>query len=112
MQNSEYELPAAEGTPNGEVGAMDLKQLQKEKQDLEQQLTEKNKIMKQMQQRMLELKKTLQKELVSALHIQPYTSHPQTPLPSLDSGPPWGPWLPGMLSRLIAEIRYGLVEVP
>ncbi|XP_076784804.1 golgin subfamily A member 1 isoform X4 [Arvicanthis niloticus] len=63
MQNSEYELPAAEGTPNGEVGAMDLKQLQKEKQDLEQQLTEKNKIMKQMQQRMLELKKTLQKEL-------------------------------------------------
>nr|XP_038961225.1 golgin subfamily A member 1 isoform X3 [Rattus norvegicus] len=63
MQNCEYELPAAEGTPNGEVGAMDLKQLQKEKQDLEQQLTEKNKIMKQMQQRMLELKKTLQKEL-------------------------------------------------
>lgn len=44
MQNSEYELPAAEGTPNGEVGAMDLKQLQKEKQDLEQQLTEKNKV--------------------------------------------------------------------
>ncbi|XP_029328288.1 golgin subfamily A member 1 isoform X4 [Mus caroli] len=63
MQNSEYELPAAEGTPNGEVGASDLKQLQKEKQDLEQQLIEKNKIMKQMQQRMLELKKTLQKEL-------------------------------------------------
>ncbi|XP_060246066.1 golgin subfamily A member 1 isoform X4 [Meriones unguiculatus] len=63
MQDSEYELPAAEGTPNGEVGAMDLKQLQKEKQDLEQQLTEKNKVMKQMQQRMLELKKTLQKEL-------------------------------------------------
>lgn len=44
MQNCEYELPAAEGTPNGEVGAMDLKQLQKEKQDLEQQLTEKNKV--------------------------------------------------------------------
>ncbi|XP_031225988.1 golgin subfamily A member 1 isoform X1 [Mastomys coucha] len=63
MQNPKYELPAAEGTPNGEVGVMDLKQLQKEKQDLEQQLTEKNKIMKQMQQRMLELKKTLQKEL-------------------------------------------------
>ncbi|XP_051022938.1 golgin subfamily A member 1 [Acomys russatus] len=63
MQDSEYELPAVEGTPNGEVGAMDLKQLQKEKQDLEQQLTEKNKVMKQMQQRMLELKKTLQKEL-------------------------------------------------
>lgn len=63
MENSEFELSAAEGTPNGEVGAMDLKQLQKEKQDLEQQLTEKNKMMKQMQQRMLELKKTLQKEL-------------------------------------------------
>lgn len=44
MQNSEYELPAAEGTPNGEVGASDLKQLQKEKQDLEQQLIEKNKV--------------------------------------------------------------------
>ncbi|XP_013201484.1 golgin subfamily A member 1 isoform X2 [Microtus ochrogaster] len=63
MQNSEYELQAAEGTPNGEVEAMSIEQLQKEKQDLEQQLTEKNKIMKQMQQRMLELKKTLQKEL-------------------------------------------------
>lgn len=44
MQNPKYELPAAEGTPNGEVGVMDLKQLQKEKQDLEQQLTEKNKV--------------------------------------------------------------------
>ncbi|XP_038193806.1 golgin subfamily A member 1 [Arvicola amphibius] len=63
MQNSEYELQAAEETPNGEVEAMNIEQLQKEKQDLEQQLTEKNKIMKQMQQRMLELKKTLQKEL-------------------------------------------------
>ncbi|XP_041530429.1 golgin subfamily A member 1 isoform X4 [Microtus oregoni] len=63
MQNPEYELQAAEGTPNGEVEAMSIEQLQKEKQDLEQQLTEKNKIMKQMQQRMLELKKTLQKEL-------------------------------------------------
>ncbi|KAK1334147.1 hypothetical protein QTO34_005147 [Cnephaeus nilssonii] len=77
-----YQLPPAEGIPNGEVGAMDLEQLQKEKQDLEQQLLERNKIMKcaftewllagvgdlsqaikQMQQRMLELKKTLQKEL-------------------------------------------------
>ncbi|MEJ1275013.1 golgi autoantigen golgin subfamily a 1 [Cricetulus griseus] len=43
MQDSEYELQAADGTPNGEVEAMDLEQLQKEKQDLEQQLTEKNK---------------------------------------------------------------------
>ncbi|XP_057578766.1 golgin subfamily A member 1 isoform X2 [Hippopotamus amphibius kiboko] len=63
-QNPEYQLPAAEGIPNGEMGAtMDLGQLQKEKQDLEQQLLEKNKTIKQMQQRMLELKKTLQKEL-------------------------------------------------
>ncbi|XP_007954572.1 golgin subfamily A member 1 [Orycteropus afer afer] len=58
-----YQLSAAEGTPNGEVGTMDPGQLQKEKQDLEQQLIEKNKIIKQMQQRMLELRKTLQKEL-------------------------------------------------
>ncbi|XP_045878521.1 golgin subfamily A member 1 [Meles meles] len=58
-----YQLPAAEGIPNGEVGVMDLGQLQKEKQDLEQQLLEKNKTIKQMQQRMLELRKTLQKEL-------------------------------------------------
>ncbi|XP_008576859.1 PREDICTED: golgin subfamily A member 1 isoform X1 [Galeopterus variegatus] len=63
MQDPVYQLPAAEGTPNGEVGAMGLGQLQKEKQDLEQQLAEKNKTIKQMQQRMLELKKTLQKEL-------------------------------------------------
>ncbi|XP_036185577.1 golgin subfamily A member 1 isoform X4 [Myotis myotis] len=58
-----YQLPPAEGIPNGEVAAMDLEQLQKEKQDLEQQLLERNKAIKQMQQRMLELKKTLQKEL-------------------------------------------------
>ncbi|XP_004641679.1 golgin subfamily A member 1 [Octodon degus] len=62
-QDPVYQLPLAEGTPNGEVGAMDPGQLQKEKQDLEQQLTEKNKTIKQMQQRMLELRKTLQREL-------------------------------------------------
>lgn len=39
-----YQLPAAERIPNGEVGVMDLGQLQKEKQDLEQQLLEKNKV--------------------------------------------------------------------
>lgn len=39
-----YQLLAAEGIPNGEVGVMDLGQLQKEKQDLEQQLLEKNKV--------------------------------------------------------------------
>ncbi|XP_074251432.1 golgin subfamily A member 1 isoform X3 [Saimiri boliviensis] len=63
MQDTVFQLPAAGRTPNGEVGAMDLAQLQKEKQDLEQQLLEKNKTIKQMQQRMLELRKTLQKEL-------------------------------------------------
>ncbi|XP_045146124.1 golgin subfamily A member 1 isoform X3 [Echinops telfairi] len=62
-KDRKYQFSAAEGTPNGKVGTMDLGQLQKEKQGLEQQLTEKNKIIKQMQQRMLELKKTLQKEL-------------------------------------------------
>ncbi|XP_045739094.1 golgin subfamily A member 1 isoform X1 [Mirounga angustirostris] len=62
-QDPMFQLPAAERIPNGEVGVVDLGQLQKEKQDLEQQLLEKNKTIKQMQQRMLELKKTLQKEL-------------------------------------------------
>ncbi|PNI69321.1 GOLGA1 isoform 4 [Pan troglodytes] len=63
MQDPVFQLPTAGRTPNGEAGAMDLTQLQKEKQDLEQQLLEKNKTIKQMQQRMLELRKTLQKEL-------------------------------------------------
>ncbi|XP_034871714.1 golgin subfamily A member 1 isoform X2 [Mirounga leonina] len=62
-QDPMFQIPAAERIPNGEVGVVDLGQLQKEKQDLEQQLLEKNKTIKQMQQRMLELKKTLQKEL-------------------------------------------------
>lgn len=44
MQDPTYQLPDAEEIPNGEVGAMDLRQLQKEKQDLEQQLLEKNKV--------------------------------------------------------------------
>lgn len=44
MQDPAYQLQAVEGIPNGEVGAMDLGKLQKEKQDLEQQLLEKNKV--------------------------------------------------------------------
>lgn len=44
MQDPVFQLPTAGRTPNGEVGAMDLAQLQKEKQDLEQQLLEKNKV--------------------------------------------------------------------
>ncbi|NXO35159.1 GOGA1 protein, partial [Locustella ochotensis] len=48
---------------NGEVAAADVIQLQKDNRDLEQQIAEKNKMIKQLQQRMTELKKTLQKEL-------------------------------------------------
>ncbi|KFZ69574.1 Golgin subfamily A member 1, partial [Podiceps cristatus] len=48
---------------NGEVTAADVIQLQKDNRELEQQIAEKNKMIKQLQQRMAELKKTLQKEL-------------------------------------------------
>ncbi|KAJ1146303.1 hypothetical protein NDU88_012580 [Pleurodeles waltl] len=48
---------------NGEVSPADVVQLQTENRGLELQLSEKNKIIKQLQQRMAELKKTLQKEL-------------------------------------------------
>ncbi|XP_009997121.1 PREDICTED: golgin subfamily A member 1 [Chaetura pelagica] len=48
---------------NGEVAAADVSQLQKDNRELEQQIAEKNKMIKQLQQRMTELKKTLQKEL-------------------------------------------------
>ncbi|KAF4797735.1 Golgin subfamily A member 1 [Turdus rufiventris] len=48
---------------NGEVAAADVIQLQKDNRELEQQIAEKNKMIKQLQQRMAELKKTLQKEL-------------------------------------------------
>ncbi|KAM6243592.1 golgin subfamily A member 1 isoform 2-T2 [Porphyrio hochstetteri] len=48
---------------NGEVAAADILQLQKDNRELEQQIAEKNKVIKQLQQRMTELKKTLQKEL-------------------------------------------------
>ncbi|XP_009475303.1 PREDICTED: golgin subfamily A member 1 [Nipponia nippon] len=48
---------------NGEIAAADMIQLQKDNRELEQQIAEKNKMIKQLQQRMTELKKTLQKEL-------------------------------------------------
>ncbi|KGL99131.1 Golgin subfamily A member 1, partial [Charadrius vociferus] len=48
---------------NGEVAAADVIKLQKDNRELEQQIAEKNKMIKQLQQRMTELKKTLQKEL-------------------------------------------------
>lgn len=54
---------ASEVEQNGEVATADIIQLQKDNRDLEQQISEKNKMIKQLQQRMTELKKTLQKEL-------------------------------------------------
>ncbi|NXF05845.1 GOGA1 protein, partial [Smithornis capensis] len=48
---------------NGEVAVADVIQLEKDNRELEQQIAEKNKMIKQLQQRMTELKKTLQKEL-------------------------------------------------
>ncbi|NXC49186.1 GOGA1 protein, partial [Penelope pileata] len=48
---------------NGDVAATDVLQLQKDNRELEQQIAEKNKVIKQLQQRLTELKKTLQKEL-------------------------------------------------
>ncbi|XP_073456428.1 golgin subfamily A member 1 isoform X2 [Aquarana catesbeiana] len=48
---------------NGGLDVGDVMQLQRENQELEQQIAEKNKTIKQLQQRMVELKKTLQKEL-------------------------------------------------
>nr|XP_033818023.1 golgin subfamily A member 1 [Geotrypetes seraphini]XP_033818024.1 golgin subfamily A member 1 [Geotrypetes seraphini] len=48
---------------NGEVTATDIAHLQMENRELERQLAEKNKTIKQLQQRMTELKRTLQKEL-------------------------------------------------
>ncbi|XP_029768594.1 golgin subfamily A member 1 isoform X2 [Terrapene carolina triunguis] len=58
-----YPPEDSEVEQNGEVAAADILQLQKDNRDLEQQISEKNKMIKQLQQRMAELKKTLQKEL-------------------------------------------------
>ncbi|XP_053137897.1 golgin subfamily A member 1 isoform X2 [Hemicordylus capensis] len=68
-----------EGEPNGEVAATDVVQLQKENRGLEQQIAEKNKMIKQLQQRMSELKKTLQKEL----KIRPDGEIPEVPSAAL-----------------------------
>nr|XP_056716927.1 golgin subfamily A member 1 [Euleptes europaea] len=65
--------------PNGEVAAADIVQLQKENRELEQQIVEKNKMIKQLQQRMAELKKTLQKEL----KIRPDSEVPEVPSAAL-----------------------------
>ncbi|XP_048368863.1 golgin subfamily A member 1 isoform X2 [Sphaerodactylus townsendi] len=64
-----------EGEPNGDVAAADIVQLQKENWELGQQVAEKNKVIKQLQQRMAELKKTLQKEL----KIRPDSEVPEVP---------------------------------
>ncbi|XP_015278080.1 PREDICTED: golgin subfamily A member 1 [Gekko japonicus] len=61
--------------PNGEVAAAEIVQLQKENRELEQQIAEKNKMIKQLQQTMAELKKTLQKEL----KIRPDSEVPEVP---------------------------------
>ncbi|XP_010719374.1 golgin subfamily A member 1 [Meleagris gallopavo] len=62
--NEHLHLPESRVTEqNGEVTATDVIQLQKDNRELEQQIVEKNKMIKQLQQRMTELKKTLQKEL-------------------------------------------------
>uniref|UniRef100_A0A8D0G480 Golgin subfamily A member 1 n=1 Tax=Sphenodon punctatus TaxID=8508 RepID=A0A8D0G480_SPHPU len=58
-----HPLEEREAESNGEVTATDIVVLQRENQELEQQMVEKNKMIKQLQQRMTELKKTLQKEL-------------------------------------------------
>ncbi|XP_074916674.1 golgin subfamily A member 1 isoform X5 [Chelonoidis abingdonii] len=58
-----YPPEDSEVEQNGEVAAADILQLQKDNRDLGQQISEKNKMIKQLQQRMAELKKTLQKEL-------------------------------------------------
>ncbi|XP_053863121.1 golgin subfamily A member 1 isoform X2 [Malaclemys terrapin pileata] len=58
-----YPPEDSEVEQNGEMAAADILQLQKDNRDLEQQISEKNKMIKQLQQRMAELKKTLQKEL-------------------------------------------------
>ncbi|XP_066466945.1 golgin subfamily A member 1 isoform X2 [Tiliqua scincoides] len=68
-----------EAEPNGEVSAMDVLQLQKDNRDLEQQVAEKNKVIKQLQQRITELKKTLQKEL----KIRPDGEVPEVPSAAL-----------------------------
>ncbi|XP_051892909.1 golgin subfamily A member 1 isoform X2 [Pristis pectinata] len=56
---------------NGDVAIADALQLQQDNQDLEQQLTEKNKTIKQLLQRLAELKKTLQKELKMKPEMDP-----------------------------------------
>ncbi|XP_039178939.1 golgin subfamily A member 1 isoform X3 [Crotalus tigris] len=68
-----------EAEPNGELVSSDAVRLQKENRDLEQQIVEKNKMIKQLQQRMAELKKTLQKEL----KIRPDGEVPEAPTAGL-----------------------------
>lgn len=58
---------------------MDVLHLQKNNIDLEQQVAEKNKVIKQLQQRITELKKTLQKEL----KIRPDGEVPEVPSAAL-----------------------------
>ncbi|XP_069465540.1 golgin subfamily A member 1 isoform X2 [Ambystoma mexicanum] len=58
-----YPPETEESQQNGDVSVVGIAQLQAENLELEQQILEKNKVIKQLQQRMAELKKTLLKEL-------------------------------------------------
>ncbi|TRY55477.1 hypothetical protein DNTS_027868 [Danionella cerebrum] len=64
LEGEVFRLTAqSHGEQNGTVSVSDLDQIQMLNKDLEQQLAEKNKMIKQLQQRLGELKRTLQKEL-------------------------------------------------
>ncbi|NXT78366.1 GOGA1 protein, partial [Zapornia atra] len=84
--NKHLPSPESHVEQNGEVAAADITQLQKDNRELEQQIAEKNKVIKQLQQRMTELKKTLQKEL----KIRPDSEGPE----GRDRAPPEVPNAP------------------
>lgn len=63
QQQQQQQLEVCEEEQNGSVTIHDLDHIQKVNKDLEQQLSEKNRTIKQLQQRLAELKRTLQKEL-------------------------------------------------
>ncbi|XP_033828007.1 golgin subfamily A member 1 [Periophthalmus magnuspinnatus] len=62
-EQQQQHLELCEEEQNGSVTVDDLDHIQKLNRDLEQQLGEKNRTIKQLQQRLAELKRTLQKEL-------------------------------------------------
>uniref|UniRef100_A0A8C6WMZ2 Golgin subfamily A member 1 n=1 Tax=Neogobius melanostomus TaxID=47308 RepID=A0A8C6WMZ2_9GOBI len=62
-EQQQQQPEVCEEEQNGSVTVDDLDHIQKVNRDLEQQLSEKNRTIKQLQQRLAELKRTLQKEL-------------------------------------------------